>query len=249
MTRSWIAILWCLIVAIAALAAFAPATWLDRRIGAATDGKLRLTDANGTIWRGSGVLSDAQGTWRAPIAWQLAAWPLLRGAVDIELGSPGDPDAPRGRLQFEPRVVDLRNLRLRVPAAVLNSLAPIKLPAEGGGEFSIDAPAFRYAANQPEGAFDLRWERARFATDVAALDLGTVTAHVAPQGSGLAGKIANVGGDARIDGDVVLSGTGVSVRADIAPGPGVPPEIARMLATLGAPDANGTIHLQWSARR
>jgi len=249
MTRSWIAVLWCLVVAIIALAAFAPATWLDRRIAAATDGKIRLTDASGTIWRGGGALSDAQGLWRTAVAWQLAPWPLLRGALDIELASPIDSDAPRGRLELEANGLDLRDLRLRVPARLLNSLAPIRLPVEAGGEFAVDTPAFRYAANRPEGAFDIRWERARLATDTAALDLGTVTAHVAPQGSGLGGKIANAGGDARIEGDVELSGSGVSIRVDIAAGPGVPPEIARMLATLGSPDANGIIHLQWSARR
>jgi len=249
MTRSWIAVLWCLVVAIIALTAFAPATWLDRRIGAATDGKIRLSDANGTVWRGSGALSDAQGIWRPPVAWRLAPWPLLRGAVDIEFASPIDSDAPRGRLELKADGMDLRDLRLRVPALLLNSLAPIRVPVDPGGEFAVDAPAFRYAANRSEGAFDIRWERARLATDTAALDLGTVTAHVAPQGSGLAGKIANAGGDARIEGDVVFSGTGVSMRVDIAAGPGVPPEIARMLATLGSPDANGIIHLQWSARR
>lgn len=241
--------MWCLVVAIIALAAFAPATWLDRRMAAASGGKIRLNDAHGTIWRGSGALTDAHGTWRAPVAWRLAPWPLLRGAVDIRLDSPSELESPRGRLQFDSGSVDLRNIRLRIPAAAIDSFAPIKLPVEAGGEFAVDAPAFRYAANQPEGAFDIRWERARVATDSAALDLGVVTAHVTPQGSGLAGRIANAGGDARIDGDVALSNSGVAVRIDITPGPNVPPEIARMLATLGTPDANGTIHLQWSVRR
>src|SRR5436309_14117627 len=118
MTRSWIAILWFLLVAVIALAAFAPASWLDRRLVSATDGKVRLNDAEGTIWRGRGTLSDARGTWKIPLAWQFAPWPLLRGALDVELTSLGEADAPRGRLRFEESTVELRGLRARAPAAV-----------------------------------------------------------------------------------------------------------------------------------
>ena len=249
MMRFSITVLWLLIVAAVALVALAPATWLDRRIAAASDGSLRLSDAEGTVWQGRGELGDARGTWRIPVAWRISPLPLLRGAVDIELASSADPDAPRGRLLLENDSVTFRNVALRVPASVLGTLASTRLPVEPGGELVLDAPQFRYRPNQIDGAFDLRWQRARLATAGSAVDLGTVTAHVAPQGSALAGVIGNVGGDARIDGDVSLSASGIAFRARIAPGPNVPPDIARMLAALGTPDANGVVHLQGSARR
>ena len=37
---------------LAAFAAFAPATLLDARLDAATQGHLRLADASGTVWSG-----------------------------------------------------------------------------------------------------------------------------------------------------------------------------------------------------
>jgi general secretion pathway protein N len=249
MIRFSIAVLWLLIVAAVALVALAPATWLDRRIAAASAGALRLSDAEGTVWRGRGALGDTRGTWRIPVVWRISPLPLLRGTVDIELGSSADPDAGRGQLLLENDSAELRNVALRVPASALGTLAGTRLPVEPGGELILDAPQFRYRPNQTDGAFDVRWQRARLATAGSAVDLGTVTAHVAPQGSALVGVIGNVGGDARIDGDVSVSASGIAVRANIAPGPNVPPDIARMLAALGAPDANGIFHLQWSARR
>ena len=39
-----------------ALVAFAPATWLSRQLAETTGGRLLLADAQGTVWRGHGVL-------------------------------------------------------------------------------------------------------------------------------------------------------------------------------------------------
>ncbi|HEY2818986.1 MAG TPA: type II secretion system protein N [Casimicrobiaceae bacterium] len=247
MTRVSIVVLWLLFAAGIALVAFAPATWLDRRVAAATAGRVRLNDAEGTVWRGRGAIVDSHGAWRIPIAWRIAPTPLLRGVLDIEF-EPAQSDAPLGRVTLEDKSADLRNLRFRMPAAVLQSLSTVPLPLEPGGELVLDAAAFRYQPNQADGAFDVHWERARLATPGSALDLGNVTAHVAPQGSALVGTIANAGGDARIDGDVAVSTNGVSLRANIAPGPGVPPDIARLLAALGPTDSNGVVHVQWSVR-
>jgi len=249
MMRFSIVVPWLLIVAAVALVVLAPATWLDRRIAAASGGTLRLNDSEGTVWQGRGALGDVGGTWRIPVAWRISPLPLLRGAIDIELAPSADSDAARGRLLLENDGADLRNVALRMPASVLGTLASTRLPVEPGGELILDAPQFRYQPNQIDGAFNLRWQRARLATAGSTVDLGTVTAHVAPQGSALVGVISNVGGDAHIDGDVSFSASGIALRANIAPGPNVPPDIARMLAALGSADANGVVHLQWSARR
>jgi general secretion pathway protein N len=42
--------------ALGALAVFAPAAWLARAVDGATQGRVQLADARGTVWRGSGVL-------------------------------------------------------------------------------------------------------------------------------------------------------------------------------------------------
>ena len=247
MTRVSIVVLWLLLVAAVALAALAPATWLDRRIAGATGGRVRLNDAEGTIWHGRGAIVDSHGAWRIPLGWRIAATALLRGVLDLEI-EPSESDSPRGRLALEDKSVEFRSVHVNVPAAVLRSFSNVPLPLEPGGELVLETAAFRYQPNRITGAFDVRWERARFATTASVLDLGTVTARLSPQGTSLVGTITNAGGDARIDGDVAFSPNGVLLHANIAPGPGVPPDIARLIAALGSTDANGVVHAQWSAR-
>ena len=65
-------------IAIAAgIAWLAPASLLDARLAQATGGVLRLTGAQGTLWRGRGVVTDANA--QLPVAWELDPWPLLQG--------------------------------------------------------------------------------------------------------------------------------------------------------------------------
>ena len=80
MKAAVIGILGCAMLLLA-IAAFAPASLLDRRIAAATGGKVRLVDATGTVWNGRGALANAAGTWRAPIAWTVAWAALATGTL------------------------------------------------------------------------------------------------------------------------------------------------------------------------
>jgi general secretion pathway protein N len=246
MTRISIAVLWLLVVAIAALFALAPATWLDRRVAAISEGKIRIIDAQGTVWRGHGALGDSLGIWRIPVAWRIAPLALARGALDIQFDAP-PASGPRGRITLGNDWAEFHDVELRAPAAALRTFAPTALPVEAGGEWLLTSPAFRYGENRAEGVIDVRWERARLASNRSALDLGTITLHLVPQGAALAGALANVGGDARIDGDVALAANAATLRANIAASPDVPPDIVRMIAALGTPDANGVVHVLWRA--
>ena len=243
--RISIALLSLFVVAVVALFALAPATWVDRRVAAISEGKVRINDAQGTVWRGHGALGDSRGAWRIPVAWRIAPLALARGVLDIEFDAPPAGGWPRGRIEAGNGWIDLHNVELRAPAAALRTLAPVALPVEAGGEWVLSSPEFRYGGGGTEGAIDFRWDRARLASNGSVLDLGTLTAHLAPQGGVLAGPLANVGGDAQIDGDVTLTTDGATLRANIAAGPGVTADIARTIAVLGTPDANGVVHVQW----
>jgi hypothetical protein len=245
MMRVSIAFLWLFVVAVLALFALAPATWVDRRVAAVTEGKIRINDAQGTIWHGRGALSDSRDTWRIPVGWRVAPLALARGALDIELEASPASGGPRGRIILGNDSAEFHNVELRAPAAALRTFAPTALPVEAGGEWLLSSPEFRYRDGRTGGTVDFRWDRARLASNGSALDLGTLTAHLVPQGSGLAGTLTNVGGDAQIDGDIALAVNGTTVRASIAVGPGVAPDVARTIAALGTPDANGVVHVQW----
>jgi hypothetical protein len=66
-----------------------------------------------------------------------------------------------------------------------------------------------------------------------------------PRGAGLSGTLDNSGGETRVNGDFAVSMAGATVRATLVPGPGVPPEIARGLASLGPADASGAVRIEW----
>src|SRR5258705_6808721 len=100
MTRISIAVLWLLVAAIGALFALAPATWVDRRVAAISEGRIRINDAQGTVWRGRGALGDSRGVWRIPVAWRIAPLALARGALDIEFDAPPASGGPRGRVML-----------------------------------------------------------------------------------------------------------------------------------------------------
>jgi len=70
---------------IAALAAFLPATLVDRRLAAASNNKLRLANASGTLWNGRGNITDAGGTWRVPVGWSISTQAVARGIHEVVL--------------------------------------------------------------------------------------------------------------------------------------------------------------------
>lgn len=73
-----------------ALIATAPATLADAGLQGASDGRLRLADAQGTLWSGTGQIEvrDAGGRTGVAksLAWRVAPESLLRGRLVCELG-------------------------------------------------------------------------------------------------------------------------------------------------------------------
>ena len=245
MLRRSIAVLLVLIVAIVALAAFAPATLVDRAIAAATEGRLRISDADGTLWHGRGYVADTRGAWRIPVGWALAPTALLRGAMMVEFEPLADGGGPRGNVTLQNGAIEMRDVSLTIPAAAAARTLTDASPVELAGNLVVTTPALRYVMSGGDGALDVRWEHARLAWNDAMVDLGTVTAHLVPRGRELAGAINNAGGMARVDGDIALGPDSATARLVIVPGSSVPPAIASVIAGLGVPEPSGGVRLQW----
>jgi hypothetical protein len=244
MLRAALTILVALVVAFAAFALLAPASLLDRRLAAATDGKLRLSDTEGTVWHGRGSIGDARGAWRVPVAWEVDPLALARGALAVTFEPRGD-GGPRGRVALAEGSVELIDASFALPAIVIRSWIGDRPLPEAGGTLTLDAPHFRYDGRAGDGAIDLRWDRARLVFGDAVVDLGTVRGRAMPRGADLAGTLDNAGGALRIDGDFKVSAESASVRATLVTGPTVAPEIARGLATLGASEPGGAVRIEW----
>jgi general secretion pathway protein N len=227
-----------LLLLVVAVVALAPARLVDAQLVQATDGRLRLADAAGTVWRGDGVVTDARGALRLPVTWQLSPLALLKGTAALDV-------TPQGEIVAAGDGVSLRNVRIDVPARALDALATRGITAAFGGDLRLDAAAFRYDGRSGDGAVDLRWDRARVAFNGAIVDLGTITARMTPRGADLTGTFTSTGGALRSAGDVVFANGEFGITATLTPAGPLPPELMLLLGALGRADANGAIRVAW----
>src|SRR4249920_2144103 len=85
------------VVLVVTLLVVAPAQWLAGAVHSATQGRVELADARGSLWDGSAVLvlvppSVEQSATRASlperVSWRLSPWPLIIGQLDLTLSHP-----------------------------------------------------------------------------------------------------------------------------------------------------------------
>ena len=228
-----------------ALATFAPATLLDAQLDAATQGQLRLADTAGTLWKGRGLVTNAQRTLSLPVSWDVDPLALARGDMAISLHAPSGGDLPRGEIARRNATLTLDGVVFALPAAALNgTMAPGESMALGG-TLAFDAPHWSWNGQAGDGTATVQWSGARVAGSAATLALGTVTVNFVPREGRIQGRIENRGGEARIDGELTLGSEGIAASATLAPLPSMPPAAMRALSTLGTPDASGAVRLQW----
>jgi hypothetical protein len=225
----------------AAGVAFAPASLVDAQVAQRTQQRLRVVDATGYWWHGRGAVATADGAVRVPIGWRVDVGALVRGRWVIELAG-SDAAAPRAIVAMHESRVDIRDLRLTVPASIVSSLDPRLKDVALGGRLSIDVRTLTRAASVAADV-GARWERAAIATRDVAADLGSVAlATTSPEP--FAGTLRNDGGDVAVDGQVRVQPNGVDVGAVLRARPALSDGARRMLPLLGAPDAGG-VRVDW----
>jgi general secretion pathway protein N len=230
---------------IAAFAVFAPASLADRVLATNSSGRLRLADAQGTIWNGSAELTDATNTWRVPLRWTIPPGSLLASSHELVLAPAPGATTPAGVVGVGTNRTTLRNLAVEFPAQALAGLFAARGGITLGGNVAVSTPALDWNGTQASGSLAAQWRDARLAVGGAVANLGAVEVALAPDGNRLAGPIRSSGGDVRLDGTVSVTGTVVDVSANIAPSPSAPPHIALALSALGPPDANGNVRVAW----
>ena len=228
-----------------AFAVFAPAALLDGRLDAATQGRLRLADTSGTVWSGRGVATNAQRTWSLPLGWKVDPLRLARGDVGVTLLPADAGDLPRGAIAWRDGTLILDGVAFTLPATVLGASAGAGNLMAFGGFMAFDAPHLSWSASGGDGAATVRWTGARVSGIAGNIALGTVSANLAPRNGRIEGRVENLGGDVRIDGEFAWSLAAIEVNATLAALPSTPPAVVRALGALGTQDANGAVHVQW----
>jgi general secretion pathway protein N len=145
-----------------ALIATAPATLIDANLRSASHGRLRLAEARGTLWSGSGRVEIREADGRTGVGrnvvWRVMPESLLRGRLLCPAGLAEAAGRFPVTLSFSR--VELANADVSLPAAVLGLAVPRLAPLGLTGEVLIHVGHLSFAGGEMEGNATLRWRAA-----------------------------------------------------------------------------------------
>jgi len=157
-----------------ALVVTAPAALLDAGLGRASNGRVRLADASGSLWSGVGELEFLDAGGSAGIArslvWRVRPASLLRGRLVCEVGL-GD-TARRFPVTLSLEGFAVENADVSLPTAVLGLAVPKLAPLELTGHVRILLRDLSVKRQSLRGHGTLEWR-----------DAGSALSPVAPIGS------------------------------------------------------------------
>ena len=198
--------------AVSSALAFAPASFADLALRQATLGRVRLAEAVGTVWTGSGrvVLTDAAATETVPsgpvasglaipgrIGWSVRVLPLLLGLVDATVSL----DAARPPVRISGNPTDLRvgAGSLDLPSAQLARLGSPWNTIRPSAALSMrwDALAIRQGVLDGRASIELR-DTASAMTPIR--PLGTYRIDVTGTGRDVALSLVTLSGPLRLEG-------------------------------------------------
>jgi general secretion pathway protein N len=235
-----------------ALAAMAPAALLDARIAAQSGGRMRIANATGTVWNGSGELVLMPAGTRRPLSWRLDAWPLLRG--DVRGVVAGDAESRQeATIAYTRDRFELRGLDLSLPAESLMRIATAaRAPLGVGGNLVLHIDHLVQAPEALDAQLTMQWRDASVPAPRAGarISLGDVRLDLNGRGVELSGAIANTGGDVEITGQVAVAAAGAS-KLDATIRPRISDReraemIAAALSALGTADGRGGYRVNWA---
>ena len=145
-----------------ALLATAPATLIDARLEQASAGGLRLAQARGSLWSGTGQIEIRDANRRSAIAkhiaWQVRPAYLLRGELRYEVAL--DNAIKRFPVAISPTRIEIEDADINLPAAALGLGIP-KLAALGlTGDMLLHIPRLAFARGAVRGNATLQWHGA-----------------------------------------------------------------------------------------
>jgi general secretion pathway protein N len=213
-----------------ALIAFAPATLLDARLAAVTGGRLRLTEAQGSLWAGAGWIEVREANGSAGIAkrlaWRVLPISLLRGELvtDIEL----DRSGKNFPVSVSLSRLDIADADFNLPAAALGLGMPKLGPFRLTGDVLVKIPHLSVERGRIDGDASLRWRGAGSALTRVA-PLGDYEVRFKASGLAVQAVLTTLEGPVRLDGKANWSnGSAPSFLATAT----VPPQHQDQLAPL-----------------
>jgi general secretion pathway protein N len=184
-----------------ALVVIAPATLVDAGLQRASHGRLRLAEASGTLWSGSGQIEIRDASGRTGIArnfgWHAMPESLLRGhlVLELEISQSGRPFP----VTLSWSGFQLANAEISLPASVLGLGAPKLAPLGLTGEILIHVARLSIASDAMEGNATVQW-RAAGSTLTPVSPLGDYEIRLDGEGRMVHAFLRTVAGPLQLDG-------------------------------------------------
>jgi general secretion pathway protein N len=194
---------------IAALFLMAPATLIDARLARASDGRLRLAEAEGSLWSGAGWIEirDAQGRAGVAkrIAWRVLPQSLLRGRLvaEVELDQALKPFPVTLSLSG----IEILEAGITLPAAALGLGMPKLAPFRLTGDVLVKIPRLSLERGRMDGDATLQWRAAGSALTPVS-PLGDYEVQFKAAGRAMQAALSTLEGPLQLDGKGAWSNGG-----------------------------------------
>lgn len=144
------------------LIATAPATLIDARLAQASAGGLRLAEARGTLWSGTGQIeirdANRSSGIAKSIAWRIRPAYLLRGKLRYEVALDHAP--MRFPVTISPSRIEVADADINLPAAALGLGAPKLAPLGLTGDMLLHVARLAFGRDSIQGNATLQWRGA-----------------------------------------------------------------------------------------
>ena len=228
------------------LVATAPATLLDTALRNASEGRLRLAEARGTLWSGTGQI-DARDALRRtsvakPVAWRFVPQSLLRARAMFEIGT--EDSSRRFAVTLAPSRIEIADAEVSFPAELLGLAVPKLSPLRLTGELTLRAARLSIAGRGGvQGSATLQWRAAGSALTPVA-PLGDYDLHLEGDGSAVRASLRTHEGPLWLEGSGSWSPGGKPAflgAARVAAGYGE--RLAPLLRLIAAERGDGSFEL------
>lgn len=146
----------------AGIIATAPATLVDAGLQRVSHGKLRLVEAQGTLWSGSGQIEIRDPGGRTGVAkslaWRLQPESLLRGHMVGEVRL--DPSGKAFPVTLSLSRIELADADISLPATALGLGEPKLAPLGLTGDVLLHIAALSIGRTQVQGRATVQWRNA-----------------------------------------------------------------------------------------
>lgn len=230
------------------LVATVPATWVAARLAQASQGRVQLLEANGTLWRGAAraVLDTAAGTVKLDrVEWTFRPARLFAGRLAFEANAASPGLMAHGEFGRSPSAWQARDVEARSDVATASALFPWIARWGPEGTLLATSPAFSWDDRAARGELRIEWRGAALSLS-AIRPLGTYRAEVRADGGPAKVAITTLDGPLRIAGQGTLTPPArLEFSGDArAEGPDAR-SIEPLLDLLGPRRADGARALQW----